>query len=314
MNYLITGANGFLGSNIVELLLQEGNSVLGISQRNNNLNCILNPNFKFIQNIKNNYNDIKDNILDFNPDVVLHTAWSGGNKYEDVNSLTQYTINFELGSSLLNILKQVNKKIKFIGFGSFSEYGILKQKAKEIQPDNPNTHYGASKSAFKIASKLFCKENNLEWSWVKPCFIYGQKDVSTRLIPRVIEAANNNTILRLNSCDTIIDYLHVDDFAQAIFSIINAPNIDGEVFNICSGEEYTLKNVLYKIYELMNKDYTIIHDTSLDRKYASEYICGCNEKIIRKTNWLPKINLECGLKQIIESKNNDRYIRTNNAN
>jgi len=300
MRILVTGANGFLGCNLVELLINRGNSVMGISQKNNNLTHIIQPNFHFIQNTKNNYSEIKEHILDYKPDVVLHAAWFGGNKYDDVNSLQQYTINFELGLDLLNILKQSSTKIKFIGFGSFAEYGILTEKAKETQPDNPNTHYGLSKSSFKNISKLFCQENNIEWSWVRPCFVYGQKDVATRLIPRVIEAANTNTSLHLNSCDAVLDYLHVDDFSEAIFEIINSSICDKEVFNICSGEEYLLKDILNKIYEILEKDNNIIYDPSLNRKYASNYTCGSNKKLRTKTNWKPKHSIESGLKKLIK--------------
>jgi len=295
MNCLITGANGFLGRNIVELLIERGNSVMGISQKNNNLSHIKQSNFHFIQNTKNNYSDIKNKILNFNPNVIIHTAWFGGNSYNDVNNLSQYTINFELGLSLLDIIKEIKSEISFIGFGSFAEYGILNKKAIETQIDNPNTHYGLSKSSFKCVSKMFCEQNNIKWSWVRPCYVYGSGDVAGRVIPTVITKLKNKQRITLSSCNVTIDYLHVDDFCSGIINMIDN-NLDG-IYNICSGYEYNLKTILQHLQTLNGTD-LITFDPSLDRIYAPKYICGSSEKLQSMSDWKPSKNIYTELKKL----------------
>ena len=65
------------------------------------------------------------------------------------------------------------KKPKFIGFGSFAEYGGLNNLALEEDWEKPTNMYGISKLALKNYSENFCKANNIPWSWVRPCYIYG---------------------------------------------------------------------------------------------------------------------------------------------
>jgi dTDP-6-deoxy-L-talose 4-dehydrogenase (NAD+) len=297
MKILITGANGFLGSNITKLFIKNNFNILCISQNNNNLLPIIN-NIKFIKNIKNNYNDLESEILDFNPSIILHTAWYGGNKYEDVNHLDQYRINYELGLSLLQISNKLKNKSKFIGFGSFAEYGKISHRAKESQSDNPNTHYGMAKSSFKNISKLFCEQNNISWSWIRPCYVYGNGDVATRLIPSVITKLKNNEQITLNSCDTIIDYIHIDDFCSGVKNIIDY-DLTG-VYNICSGMEYNLKDIL-TFLESKTKN-KIIFDATLDREYASKYICGSNEKLKSFTSWKPEKILNIELEKMLNER------------
>lgn len=294
MKILITGANGFLGSNITKLFIKNNFNILCISQNNNNLLPIIN-NIKFIKNIKNNYNDLESEILDFNPNIILHTAWYGGNKYKDVNHLDQYRINYELGLSLLEISNKLKNKSKFIGFGSFAEYGKISRRAKESQSDNPNTHYGMAKSSFKNISKLFCEQNNISWSWIRPCYVYGNGDVATRLIPSVITKLKNNEQITLNSCDTIIDYIHIDDFCSGVKNIIDY-DLTG-VYNICSGMEYNLKDIL-TFLESKTKN-KIIFDATLNREYASKYICGSNEKLKSFTSWKPEKILNIELEKML---------------
>lgn len=299
MRILITGANGFLGSNIIDKLLQSNHSVIGISQKNNNLIDISNSNFIFQQNIGTNYNKIKNDIINYNPEVIIHTAWFGGNNYDDVNNLEQYTINLEMGLNLLDLIKEINSNCMFIGFGSFAEYGILTEKAKETQQDNPNTHYGLSKSSFKNISKLFCDQNNINWTWIRPCYVYGHNDVSTRLIPKVIKKLKNKEKIVLDSCNVTIDYLHVKDFCLGVENIID--NKLTGIYNVCSGKEYSLREILNYLQSIDGFD-LISYDPLLDRKHTSKYICGSSEKLQSETDWIPKKEIYTELEKIYNDK------------
>jgi len=301
MKILITGGNGFLGSNLTKFFIKD-HDVLVISKNNNNLINILDK-IQFINTIDQN------KIINFSPDVVIHCAWEGGNSYSDINNINQINNNIPLGIELLEIISNLERKPKFIGFGTFVEYGIIKQKATENTKANPINFYGAVKNAFKNISKIYCDQHNISWTWIRPCYVYGPGDVNTRLIPSIINKLLNKQEVTLNSCDTIIDYLHIDDFCTAIDEIIKHDL--KETFNICSGEEYKLKDIIEFIFKNISSNVKPIFNPELDRKYSSKYICGSNKRLKSKTNWVNKISIEKGLLQTIQYYKN-KYETFNN--
>jgi nucleoside-diphosphate-sugar epimerase len=301
MKILITGGNGFLGSSLVRFFLNQHN-ILVISKNSNNLLDIID----LIQ-FTNHFDEIT--IKSFQPDIVIHCAWDGGNNYNDVNNFDQILKNIPLSIELLKIISNLENKPKFIGFGTFVEYGLLNQKAKETDQENPINLYGVSKNNFKHISKVFCEQNNIPWTWIRPCYVYGPGDVSTRLIPSIINKLITQQEIVLNSCNTTIDYLYINDFCSAINKIIEY-NLTG-IYNVCSGNEYELTDIIEFIFNNISPNKKPIFNPELDRKYSSKYICGSNKKLILTTDWKNNIDVQKGLLQTIKFYK-DKYETLNN--
>ena len=275
MKILITGGNGFLGSNIARKVLSMDDELCIISRDTINL---------------------KHQIIEFNPDVVIHCAWKGGNNYNDINDLSQLD-NISQGIELIEIISKLPTKTKFIGFGSFAEYGNLTLPALETNIEQPINLYGLSKYTFKNYSKMLCDKYNIEWGWIRPCYVYGPGDVSTRLIPTIINKLSRNEKIILDECNKIIDYIYIDDFVDFTYSLIIG-NIDG-VYNICSGQQYNLRDIVNKIGILMNKLDDVQFNTSSIRKLTSPIICGNNNKIKEQSQIEVLIDINEGLLKTI---------------
>jgi GDP-4-dehydro-6-deoxy-D-mannose reductase len=272
MKIVITGASGFLGSNLVNKLEKANHNVLSI------LRSTPNP---------------LQTIFDYKPDVVVHCAWKGGNNYEDINDISQQFTNVSDGIELLKTLSSLPNKPKFIGFGSFAEYGNLNNLALEENWEKPTNMYGISKLTLKNYSENFCKTNNIPWSWVRPCYIYGPGDVSTRLIPSTIAKLLHKQTVTLDQCDKIIDYMYIDDFVNFMYNIVTQPTQG--VFNICSGQQYKLKDVILMIANMLNANEYLVFEDSERRVLTSNYICGSNLKAKQLNQFNNLISLEEGL-------------------
>lgn len=288
MKVIVTGANGFLGFHFVKKLQNENHEICSI-----------------VRNTSNPY----EKILEFEPDVIVHFAWDGGNNYLNVSDIKQFD-NVINGIELLNISNKLSKKPKFIGIGSFSEYGILERPAVESDKENPNSLYGLSKYTFKNYSKIICEKFNMNWVWVRPCYVYGPRDVSTRLIPKVINTVLNDGKLELDNCDKIIDYLYIDDFTNYLYTLIIGDDTDG-IYNLCSGNQYNLKEVICTISQLMNGFSNISFNNTSIRDLTSPIICGNNYKIKKYSKITKLIDLSDGLNKTIkyykdERQNNDK--------
>lgn len=283
MKIVVTGANGFLGSNFIKKLQNEKHEICSI------IRSTINP---------------FEKILEFEPDVVVHFAWDGGNNYESVSDVKQFD-NVINGIELLNTLNMLSKKPKFVGIGSFSEYGNLKHPAIETDIEYPNNLYGLSKYTFKNYSEILCEKFNMNWLWVRPCYTYGPGDVSTRLIPKVIKTIINNQKLELDSCNKIIDYLYIDDFTNYLYTLVIGDNTNG-IYNLCSGNQYNLKEVINTICKLMNSSNYITFNTNPSRNLTSPIICGYNYKIKKYSKITKLTELTDGLNKTINYYKNER--------
>ena len=284
MKIMISGTSGFLGGAILERLSEEY-TIKSISIRDDNLK------------------DVDSEILDFKPDVFIHCGGKSGNSFKDTSNSSQFD-NVEVGIKLLKTLSKFDN-LYFIGFGSFAEYGVKSIVTKESHTEEPNSYYGLSKKRFKDLSRDYCVVNNFKWLWVRPCYIYGEGDVSSRLIPKVVDACKNNEDLVLDSCNSIVDYLHVDDFSEAIYELIK--NKCSGVFNVCSGEQYKIRDVVEQIQLISPNPIDIKFDSSKDRiNSCTNFVCGDNTKLKKQTSWSVKLDLSKGLS--IYFKNNKKIL------
>lgn len=289
MKILITGASGFIGINLTKAFLKKEYKIFSISR--NNTNIFLN-NVIFKQCDINNIENLANDILEFDPNVVIHCAWDGGNSYIDINNQKQFN-NVLNSYKLLEVISKL-KKVHFICMGSATEYGETNIIIDETTIENPNSFYGISKFSFKMLSYNFCKQNKIQWSWIRPFYTYGPHDITTRLIPKTIISCLHGENIELNSCNSVIDYLFIDDFVDGVINIVEK-KLEG-VYNICSGKQFLIKDIINEIYHLCGNKNKIIFNKNLDRTNFPNFICGSNNKLINKTkNWFPKFNLNDGL-------------------
>jgi len=304
MNIVLTGANGFLGSNVAKKLFEKKHNLYLFSKNTDNIKEIL-PHTWYDSAHTHELIKYRDKIVEFKPDVVVHFGWSGGNSYADINDIKQLTENIQPGVEFIELLSTLPKKPKFIGLGSFAEYGKHTSPLAETVQEVPTNLYGLSKYTFKNYSKMLCDTYGIQWAWIRPCYTYGPNDVSTRLIPSLISKFLINNEVLLDECNTVVDYLYVDDFSKLIYPIITE-ELTG-IYNICSGNEYNLKEMINTIKTLTNSSSNVIYDPSRNRT-TSNYICGDNSKLLNLIN-IKQTDLVEGLLKTIQyekSRNSKR--------
>lgn len=295
MKILITGGNGFLGFHTINHLIKMNHELLVISKNNSRLKLLNNSKFDFINCHLDSINIFRDRIESFSPDIVIHYGWYGGNSFKDIMSFDQFNINLPQGINFLNLIKDLKKKPKFIGFGTYSEYGIIDKNIPitETYLEQPNSYYGLSKLIFNNYSRSFCQENFINWVWCRPCYIYGPNNVETRLLETTFQKLKNNQRIILDDCTTLIDLLYIDDYLHMFYKLIMSDNYG--IYNFSSGQIYILKDIILKMKEIFKSKSEIVFDEKLNRSNVQKYVCADNEKIKNITNYHKFIDLETGL-------------------
>ena len=292
---LITGAAGFVGSNLTRYFVSRGIKVNIMIKRSSNtwrLNDIIkktNVHYTDISDI----NNVKKIIKKIKPKTIYHLATHGG--YSDQTDLVK--IKKSILDATYNLINEC-KKYKFnifINTGSSSEYGFKNKAMKESDILVPNSYY----SVFKSSSSLYCQyeslKSNIQIVTIRPFHVYGPYERSNRLIPSLIRNMLNDKKVKLVSPKVSRDMIYISDVVNFYIMLANKKNLKGEIFNLGSGKKTTIKeiyNFLKKITNYKVKNYW----GSMKNRYWDQSIWYSNNSYVKtKLNWKPKVGLEKGL-------------------
>ena len=287
---LLTGATGFIGSQVTKELLKRGYEVHALV-------------YPTLAPKQENFIQHEINLLDVQAverfmsendfENLIHLAWYVGPKCH-VSDL-----NMDWVIATLNLLKSFkeNGGKTFLGAGTCSEYeykyGYL---LEDETPTDPKTLYGNGKNAVFNIAKVFCKQNNISFKWPRIFNLYGPNENPQRLMPSVINSCLKGEDVRVSDCLKFQDYLHVEDTARGIVDVFES-NLEGAV-NICSGQPVQLRTIVNKIAELTDFKGKILWG-AIPAAFGDDVVVGNNAKL-KSIGWTPKYSLEEGLKMTIE--------------
>lgn len=255
MKILLTGATGFLGSHFVESLYSSGFELL-LTRRKSS---VLDKCTTFAENVNWIYTDVDnwiDNAIEFKPDILIHAAWNGveNNKRDDWEVQLS---NIDFLYKLMKIAKGANVK-KVISLGSQAEYGQFNEKVTEDYKLNPIGSYALVKLACLEYLKSFCKDNSIEWYWLRVFSVIGKNDNPNWLIPTVIDKLKKDEAIDLTLGDQCYDYMYVNDFCDKLLKVIYSTKNKSGVYNVCTGIPTKINELLVIIAKKLNKPLSLL--------------------------------------------------------
>ena len=292
---LITGTSGFVGSNLLRFFVSKNIKVNIILRKKSNIWRIKD----IINETKIFYVDLREKeklskiIQKIKPKSIFHMAAYGAYSYQDQVKLIKSSIL----DSTMNLVNEC-KKFKFnvfINTGSNSEYGFRKEKMNENDLVRPNSDY----AFFKAASTLFCQQesiiNKLPIITVRPFHVYGPYEEPTRLIPTLIRNLLKNKDSHLVSPDIVRDLIYVDDAINLYLKIASKPSVKGDIFNIGTGKQRTIKEIYSNLNNLLNCKIKPKWNSMKRRRWDQKIWKADMSKVKKKFNWKPKHSLKQGL-------------------
>lgn len=303
---LVTGADGFIGSHLVELLLAEGYSVRALSQYNSFnywgwLDDIRHPRLEVV------CGDVRDpnycRHITRGCDTVLHLAaliaipysYTAPDSYVDTNI-----------RGTLNICQAARDEgVRRIVVTSTSEvYGTAQYvPIDEKHPRQPQSPYSATKIGADAIAKSFFNAFGLPVVIARPFNTYGPRQSARAIIPTIItQIANGATEIKVGDLTPTRDFNYVRDTCRGFLALARAEGIDGEEINICTGTEISMADTLQLIADLMGANVQWVQDEQRLRPSKSEVfrLLGDNTKIKQLTDWQPAYSLRDGLTETIK--------------
>jgi len=276
---LITGATGFIGSNIINLLLEKKIYIYDIlRQKNKNNKYIkkLQKKKNYFPIFYNKFNDLEEKLKKININTVINCAtyYSNKNDVETIEKLIQTNIIF---CSI--ILETLKKKIKkFINFGSMMEYSH----GNNFSPKN---FYAITKFSFQKIEEFYKKDNpKIKFYDLKLYETYGDNDKREKIIPTIIKKYSQNKNITIVSKNLAMNFVHIESLMLAVKMIIENQIQEGE---------YCIKNKKFtKIKEIIDS-----LNKKLKKKIKTKYLSSkkfsyYNNKLKNFPYWSDKKNLE----------------------
>ena len=305
---LITGADGFIGSHLTELLLQEGIEVRALCQYNSFnswgwLNNVRHPGLEIV------CGDVRDktfcNKITKGVDTVFHLAaliaipysYEAPQSYVDTNV-----------SGTLNICQSClyNSVSRLIVTSTSEVYGTAQfVPITESHPRQPQSPYSATKIAADALALSFYHSMDLPVVVARPFNTYGPRQSARAFIPTIItQIASGKKVIKVGDLRPTRDFNYVADTCRGFLSLAVADlqKVVGQDFNIATGKDVSMEETLKIIREILGKEVKIEVDEQRLRPENSEVfrLCGDNTKIKEATGWQPEISLHEGLKKTVE--------------
>lgn len=304
---LVTGADGFIGSHLTQLLLDNGYSVRALSQYNSFndwgwLEDIQHDNLEIVCGDVRDPNLCRDITRDI--DTVFHLAALIAIPYSYVTPDSYVDTNIK---GTLNICQAARDNgIKRLIITSTSEvYGTAQYvPIDEKHPRQPQSPYSATKIGADAIAQSFYNAFELPVVIARPFNTYGPRQSARAIIPTIIgQIASGAREIKVGDLSPTRDFNYVKDTARGFLALAQADDrILGQEINIATGIEVSMKQTLETIARLMNADVKYIVDPQRLRPSKSEVfrLCGDNTLIKSLTDWHPQWSLEQGLQATID--------------
>lgn len=315
---LVTGADGFIGSHLVEKLIDEGKNVKAFVYYNSFnswgwLEDLPKEKLKQIEIFSGDIRDsngVREAMKDINE--VYHLAaligipfsYHSPDSYVDTNikgtlNVLQSARNFDLERVLITSTSEVYGTAKYVPID-------------ESHPFQGQSPYSATKIGADRLAESFYRSFDLPVSIVRPFNTYGPRQSSRAVIPTIItQLLAGKKDIKLGSLSPTRDFNYVKDTAKGFIEIAKSKKAIGQEINIATSREISIGDLANELINQINPNAKIICDEQRLRPEKSEVnrLLGSNKKIRELTNWELEYTFEKGLEETIKwiEKNLDSY-------
>jgi nucleoside-diphosphate-sugar epimerase len=290
---LLTGATGFIGSQVARVLVGAGCDVQALVRPGAARDRIAGLEGR-LATIEGDLASIADaDVLGrIAPEVCIHLAWyAEPGRY--LHAVGENVASLRATLDLVEALAAAGCR-RLVAAGTCAEYGVPAGRTPldEQAPLRPATPYARAKAALALAAQDIAAEAGMEFAWARLFFLYGPWEHPARVVPSAVLACLRGEAFRATAGEQVRDYLHVADAAAALWQVA-ASGLVGPV-NVCSGEGVTLRSVLEAVEAASGSRGTIRYGEIAYGAGEWMWMRGTNARLL-ETGWRPGFSVETGI-------------------
>lgn len=242
------------------------------------------------------------------PDIVLHLAAQSHVPTSFREPELTARVNFDGTRSLLTALDQSGFAGALVFVGSGDMYGLVPEASlpiRETQALRPRNPYAAS----KVAAEAWCMQHSLHCGYrivMARAFNHiGRGQSAQFVLPAMaeqlvaIERGQRPPVLEAGDLDVTRDFTNVSDVLDAYLALAEK-GAGGEVYNVCSGVEYRVRDLVEQMIALTGLPVAITHDPARFRRAEQARVVGDNRKLCADTGWAPRVSMADSLREILD--------------
>ena len=306
---LVTGSGGFIGSHLVEALVEQGCRVRAFVHYNSFsrwgwLDYVDEKTKNSVEIFAGDVRDsngVKEAMK--NMDVVFHLAALIGIPYSYYSPDTYVETNVKGTLNILQAARDLDVE-KIIHTSTSEVYGTAQfVPITENHPISPQSPYAATKAGADFLALTFYRSFNLPVAVIRPFNTYGPRQSARAVIPTIItQIQSGKRKIEIGSTHPSRDFTYVKDTAEGFIKIAESDSTIGQVINVGNNNEIKIGDLIALIAKLLNAEIEAITDEKRLRPNESEVerLWADTNKIKERTTWKPEYTLEKGLIETIE--------------
>ena len=326
--FIVTGGYGFIGSNLIKLLLKKNFKVFNIdklsySAQKYNLKDIKSKNYFFKKIDINNKKEITKILKKYKPHGIFNLA-ADTHVDRSINDSSNFIKNNILGVyNLLEAIKNYKKKIRLVHISTDEVYGDIlgSKRSSENFPYMPSSPYSASKASSDHLVTAYVRTHKIDAVISNCSNNYGPRQFPEKLIPKMIYNILNNKPLPIYSKGkNLREWIYVNDHCDALIKLFFKGR-SGEKYNIGSGINcsniFLVKKILKSFADKKIKIGKKVKIIFVKDRPGHDFRYALNSnKIKKKLKWKPKINLNQGISKTVDwyIKNQKYFKKLNEKN
>ena len=299
---LIFGAGGFVGSYLCKEFLNNGYKVSGTDKGEGSA---LPSEVDFYRTDLMQANEVEKLIGQIQPDIIVNLAAISSVGASWNMPQTTMAINVIGALNIMEAARKSEKKPRILFVGSSEEYVISENPLDENTQLNANNPYGISKVTQEQFAKLYREQYGLKIYCVRPFNHTGIGQRDSFVLPSFckqvaeIDKSGKDGKIQVGNLKVKRDFSHVKDVVRAYLMIVESDNCN-QIYNVGSGNAYSLEDMLTYIIGLSNQHIEIEVDQNRIRPTDQPVIC-CDRSLIGKElGWEPQYNVYDALKEMYE--------------
>ena len=298
---LVSGGAGFIGSHVTELLCENGHEVAVIDNlKNGKKEFIGNLEVTFFEKDIRDRLAIREIVQQLKPQWIFHLAAIHFIPYCQKYPIESFEINALGTQILLDELAKVVCVEKVFFASTAAVYGPSDNAHQETEDYAPMDAYGVSKVCGESMVHRFIKDNSSKALIGRLFNAIGPRETNPHLLPDIFEQVNaGDRTINLGNIEPKRDFVDVRDMARAIVGGLSNLEDKFQVCNIGSGKQYSVKEVVDIISELLGEEIEIVSKADRRRKVERPSLLAGNQKISDLAKWRPEYSLKQTLKDLL---------------